>query len=128
MESRDSFPPQEKSAGKTRTEAAFLKRNRRRLCGRFKNNKHAGATTNTFSDAHCLYLAIRVNENVYGVLGVALAESALEAFENSILLSVLGECALALENEKHIREKEERRCWPRTNSFAPIFSGRFPTI
>ena len=37
-----------------------------------------------------------MNENVYGVLGVALADSALEAFENSILLSVLGECALAL--------------------------------
>lgn len=73
----------------------------------FKNNKHAGATTNTFSDAKCLYLAIRVNENVYGVLGVVLGDSALEAFESSILLSVLGECALALENEKHIREKEE---------------------
>ncbi len=72
----------------------------------FKNNKHSGASTDTFSDAQCMYLAIRVNENVYGVLGIVLGESALEAFESSILLSVLGECALALENEKHIREKE----------------------
>ena len=72
----------------------------------FKNNKHSGASTDTFSDARCMYLAIRVNENVYGVLGIVLGESALEAFESSILLSVLGECALALENEKHIREKE----------------------
>ena len=31
----------------------------------------------------------------------------LDAMENSILLSVLGECAFALENEKSTREKEE---------------------
>ena len=31
----------------------------------------------------------------------------LDAFENSVLLSILGECALALENDKNVREKEE---------------------
>lgn len=30
-----------------------------------------------------------------------------EAFENNIILSILGECALALENERNAREKEE---------------------
>ena len=64
-------------------------------------------TTETFSDAHCLYLAIRVNDNVYGVIGIVMEKNSLEAFENSILLSILGECALALENEKITREKEE---------------------
>ena len=73
----------------------------------FKNNKHAGATTETFSDAQCLYLAIRVNDKVYGVIGIVMGQNSLEAFENSILLSILGECALALENEKITREKEE---------------------
>ena len=73
----------------------------------FQNNKHAGATTGTFSDAKCLYLAIRVQDNVYGVVGIAMDKTAPEAFENSILLSILGECALALENEKNTREKEE---------------------
>ncbi len=72
-----------------------------------QNNKHAGNTTGTFQEALCLYLAIRVNDNVYGVLGIAMGEEALDAFENSVLLSVLGECALALENEKNTREKEE---------------------
>ncbi len=72
-----------------------------------KNNKHAGATTDTFSDAGCLYLAIRVGENVYGVLGIVMEGGELDAMENSILLSVLGECAFALENEKSTREKEE---------------------
>lgn len=72
-----------------------------------KNNKHAGATTDTFSDAGCLYLAIRVGENVYGVLGIVMEGGELDAMENSILLSVLGEWAFALENEKSTREKEE---------------------
>ncbi len=73
----------------------------------FKNNQQAGATTETCSDARCLYLAIRVKDNVYGVIGVVIGTTPLESFENSILLSVLGECALALENEKNTREKEE---------------------
>ena len=72
-----------------------------------KNNKHAGATTNTLTKSKCLYLAIRVNDNVYGVVGIAIQEQALDTFETSILLSILGECALALENDKNAREKEE---------------------
>lgn len=72
-----------------------------------KNNKHAGATTATLSNSKCLYLAVRVNERVYGVVGIVMNGNPLNAFENSILLSILGECALALENEKNAREKEE---------------------
>lgn len=72
-----------------------------------KNNKHAGATTDTLSSSKCLYLAVRVGSRVYGVVGIVIGESPLDAFENSILLSILGECALALENEKNAREKEE---------------------
>lgn len=72
-----------------------------------RNNEHAGATTHTLSNAKCLYLAIRVNDAVYGVVGIAIGEDPLDTFENSILLSILGECALALENEKNAREKEE---------------------
>ena len=72
-----------------------------------RNNKHAGATTDTLSSAKCLYLAIRVNSQVYGVVGVAMNDIPLDSFENSVLLSILGECALALENIKNAREKEE---------------------
>ncbi|MGN0167223.1 MAG: DUF4118 domain-containing protein [Acetatifactor sp.] len=71
------------------------------------NNKHAGATTDTLSDAKCLYLSIRTSNAVYGVVGIVIQEKPLDAFENSILLSILGECALALENEKNAREKAE---------------------
>lgn len=71
-----------------------------------KNNKHAGATTHTLSNVQCLYLAVRVNQSVYGVIGVAVGKQAPDAFQKSIMLSILGECALALENEKNLREKE----------------------
>ncbi len=73
----------------------------------FKNNKHAGATTQTLSNAKCLYLAIRINQKVYGVVGVAVGKESLDSSEKSMTLSILGECALALENEQNAREKEE---------------------
>lgn len=73
----------------------------------FRNNNRAGATTETLSDAKCLYLAVRINNIVYGVVGIVMVGKTLDPFENSILLSILGECALALENEKNAREKEE---------------------
>jgi len=71
-----------------------------------KNNHAAGATTDTMSDAGYLYLALRVNERVYGVVGIEVQNVPLDVSERSILLSILGECALALENDKNAREKE----------------------
>ncbi len=74
-----------------------------------RNNKHAGATTDTLSNAKCLYLAIRVNQQVYGVVGISMTGEPPDSFENSVLLSILGECALALENMRNAREKEEAK-------------------
>ena len=74
----------------------------------YKNNKHAGASTGTLPNSHCLYLSIRINETVYGVVGVVLpGRKPLEASENSMVLSILGECALALESEHAALEREE---------------------
>lgn len=73
-----------------------------------RNNRHAGATTDTLSSAKCLYLAIRINDRVYGVVGISMENGKpLDAFENSVLLSILGECALALENIQNAKEKEK---------------------
>ena len=72
----------------------------------FRNNKHAGATTETLDSAICLYLAIRVNNHVYGVVGISINERPLDSFENSVLLAILGECALAIENIKNAKAKE----------------------
>ena len=72
-----------------------------------KNNKHAGATTQTLANAKCLYLAIRVNQNVYSAIGVAIGKQPPDVFQKSVLLSILAECALALENDKNAHKREE---------------------
>lgn len=54
-----------------------------------------------------LYLQISTSEQEYGSVEVFVDEKELDAFEYNILLSVLGECALALENEKNAREKAQ---------------------
>ena len=70
------------------------------------NNKRAGAGTENFSDSCCTYLAVRTGKQIYGIVGIAASDKPLDSFETSILLSVLGESALALENQKNLEEKE----------------------
>ncbi|SHN87711.1 sensor histidine kinase [Desulfitobacterium chlororespirans] len=67
----------------------------------YKNNKRAGAATNTLSAAQCLYLAVRGGDTVLAVAGIVMdKEAPLEAFEKSLMIAMLGECALALEKER----------------------------
>ena len=75
----------------------------------FARRKRAGATTDFFPRSDYLYYSMRVQENVYGVVGVAVHGSPLDASEQSMLASVIGECSLALENERNAKEKEESR-------------------
>ena len=70
------------------------------------NNKRAGAGTENLSDSCCTYLSVRTGKQIYGVVGIAASDKPLDSFETSILLSVLGEAALALENQKNLEEKE----------------------
>ena len=73
----------------------------------YENRQRAGASTQHFSQAKCLYLAIRSGNSVYGVIGIPLQEEILDSFEYSILLSVINECALAMENAQNAMEKEK---------------------
>ena len=73
----------------------------------YENRQRAGASTQHFSQAKCLYLAIRSGNNVYGVIGIPLQKETLDSFEYSILLSVINECALAMENAQNAMEKEK---------------------
>ena len=73
----------------------------------YENRQRAGASTQYFSQAKCLYLAIRSGNNVYGVIGIPLQKETLDSFEYSILLSVINECALAMENAQNAMEKEK---------------------
>ena len=93
-----------------------------------KHRKRAGAGTGNFPGAECLYLTVGVNETVYGVLGISIEKKRLESFEKSILQAIIGECALALENEQITIEKKKRQFWQKMNSFAQTFCGRFHMI
>lgn len=72
-----------------------------------QNSKHAGAATEILPGVRCLYVAIQTGQQIYGIVGICMNEVPLDSFENSVLSSILGECALALENIKNAREKEE---------------------
>ena len=68
----------------------------------YQNKKQAGASTDTLCGGKCKYLAIRSVNGVYGVVGIYLEKDTLDPFENSLVLSILGESALALEKELYI--------------------------
>ncbi len=70
----------------------------------YENNIQTGAPGSLYS-AECLYFPIGIKGEVYGVIGVVPGKKA-DPFEQSIMVSIIGECALALENERNIREKE----------------------
>ena len=73
----------------------------------YENRRRAGASTQHFPQAKCLYLAIRSGNNVYGVIGIPMQKEKQDSFEYSILLSVINECALAMENARNAIEKEK---------------------
>ena len=72
-----------------------------------KNNKHAGATTNTLPNARCLYLAIRGTGGALAVVGIAVKGGGpLQSFEKNLMVALLDECGLALEKEVTMRQKQ----------------------
>ena len=74
----------------------------------WQNRKRAGATTELFPEAKRLYLAIRTGQQIYGVVGIPIDQkNQPDAFTSSILFSILGECALALEGLRNAEEKEK---------------------
>ena len=74
----------------------------------WQNRKRAGATTQNFPKAKRLYLAIRTGQQVFGVVGIPMEKQPQpDAFTFSVLFSILGECALALESLHNAEEKEK---------------------
>lgn len=73
----------------------------------FQNRECAGATRDHFPEAENLYFALCSNQKAYGVMGIHMGSQSLEQFENSVVLAILGECALAIENIRNAKEKEE---------------------
>lgn len=102
------LPPVVYSADKTKAEDTLISVNERAVARWvYKNNKRAGASTGTLGEAKCLYLAIRSGSDVHGVIGIALDHNPLDAFENNLVMSMLGECSLALEKEIYNKKRQE---------------------
>ena len=71
-----------------------------------KNNKHAGATTNTLPDAKWLFLSVRGTQGVMGIVGIPIAGYSIpDVFEKNLMIAILSECGLS---QERIRLQEER--------------------
>lgn len=53
-----------------------------------------------------IYYAVALDGRVYGAVGVRVGDKKLDSLEKSILRSIVGECALAIDNV-HAREEQE---------------------
>lgn len=59
-----------------------------------------------FPNAKYRYYFVEINSKLYGIVGVYRTDKPLDSAENSVLQSVLGECALAVDNIRNAEEKE----------------------
>ena len=73
----------------------------------FENKLPAGRNYENFKDAEAQYFPIDINGHIYGVIAVLTGSRTPESFESGIFSSMIGECALALENIKNASEKEK---------------------
>lgn len=71
-----------------------------------KNNKHAGATTNTLLDSKWLFLSVRGTHGVMGIVGIPIVGYSIpDAFEKNLMIAILSECGLS---QERIRLEDER--------------------
>ena len=70
------------------------------------HSQRAGWGTRHFPASAYQFLAVRTGNGVYGIVGVSGEKGALDSFEENILLSLIGECALSMEAEKNRKERE----------------------
>ena len=70
------------------------------------HSQRAGWGTRHFPESTYQFLAVRTGNGVYGIVGVSGEKGMLDSFEENILLSLIGECALSMEAEKNRKERE----------------------
>ncbi len=72
-----------------------------------QNAKHAGFATRIRPQARCLYMAIRSEGKVWAVVGIR-ADNApqIDEYRKNLMISILDECALAIEKDHMTREKQ----------------------
>lgn len=75
----------------------------------FFSMEKTGRGTARYADSNCIYYSVRLNHVVYGVIGIDVSEKGLNPYTASIVVSMLGETALALENNRSKQEMEQSR-------------------
>ena len=68
---------------------------------------NSGAFTSQFNDFSCRYLSVYSGDTHYGVIGIDMEGHPLTEFQDTILLSIIHECTMALENERMAQEKQK---------------------
>ena len=72
-----------------------------------RNGKHAGCTTRKYPQAKCLYMAIRSESGVQAVIGIRADNApSIDEYRKNLMISILDECALAIEKDHMTREKQ----------------------
>lgn len=71
-----------------------------------KNNKHAGATTNTLSNVKNYYLSVRGMQEVMGIVGIPIKSyEQLDTSEKNLIIAILNECGIIMERRRLSQEK-----------------------
>ena len=72
-----------------------------------RNGKHAGRSTRKWPQARCLYMAIRGENRVWAVVGIRADNApSIDEYRKNLMISILDECALAIEKDHMTREKQ----------------------
>ncbi len=72
----------------------------------YRHNDFSGRGTSIYPESLCLNMPIAINDKVYGIASVPECDLFSGVDDSSIVISMLGECALAMENQENQRAKE----------------------
>ncbi len=71
-----------------------------------KSNVKAGKGTNIYPDSEYEFFPICKNGKNYGAIGIFVGEKPIDSFNESIVVSVIGECAIAIDGIINAKERE----------------------
>lgn len=72
-----------------------------------KNGVNTGAGTDHYPGVNGMYIPVVADHSVCGLIGIDVGSNPLESFEHSVVLSIIGECALSMENHRNAQAREQ---------------------
>ena len=96
----DSGTPLIFTAGEQTIPASVFESEAEAMRWSVENCHQSGAFTSHYPECSCRYLSVYSGENRFGLIGISMNGRPFTDFENTILLSIVHECTMALENER----------------------------